>query len=56
MSLTIPPAHKKRIEAELATVPVVPSGKHTLTFEFHYGTGGTLSSMKVKKYSEDEVR
>ena len=56
MSLTIPPAHKKRIEAELASIPVLSSGKHTLTVEFHYGTGGALSSMKIKKYSEDEVR
>jgi len=56
MMLTIPDNKKRRIDQELANIPVLPSGKHTLTFEFHYGTGGTLSSMKVKKFSEDEVR
>ena len=56
MSLTIPSAHKKRIEAELSAIPVLQSGKHSLTFEFNFGTGGTLNSVKIKKYSEDEVR
>ena len=55
MSLIIPPKMLDRIKRELESLPVV-LGKVTLTLEFNCGTGGTLGSLKVKKYSEDEIR
>lgn len=55
MSLTIPPKFLDRIRKELESLPAV-AGKVSLTLEFNCGTGGILGSLKVKKYSEDEMR
>lgn len=55
VSLTIPDTILQRIKYELEHLPKV-TGKVSLTLEFNCGTGGVLSAMKVKKYSEDEIR
>lgn len=55
MSLVISARFMDRIKKELETIPQV-IGKVTLTLEFNCSTGGVLGSLKVKKYSEDEIR
>lgn len=55
MSLSIPTPMLERIKRELENLPAV-MGKVSLTLEFNCGIGGKLSSLKVKKYSEDEIR
>ncbi len=55
MTLSIPPKMLDRIKRELESLPAVV-GKVSLTLEFNCGIGGTLGSLKVKKYSEDEIR
>jgi len=55
MSLIIPQDKLARIQMELATLEEV-IGKVVLTIEFNCSTGGKVNTMKVKKYSEEEVR
>lgn len=53
--LVLPDKIKERIAHELSTVPAV-QGKYVLTIETSCGSGGTLNSVKVKRYTEDEMR
>lgn len=53
--LTIPKYVHERIAEELATLPS-RVGKINLTLEINVGTGNIISSVKVKKYIEDEMR
>lgn len=55
MSLTLPKDLQTRIASELASIPMV-HGKISLTIEANCGPGGTLSSVKFKRFSEDEWR
>ena len=53
--LTLSKLIQERIAKEFATLPSVV-GKIQLTFEFNVGTGPSISSLKVKRYIEDEMR
>lgn len=55
MFLSVPMDIMNRIEKELVTIPSI-HGKVTLTCEFNCGTSGTLSSFKLKTYTEEEIR
>jgi len=54
-TFVLPEKYMKRVLAELSCLPHV-QGKVSLTVEINCGTGGTVSSMKVKRFSEDEER
>lgn len=51
----LPEPFRRRVVAELDTLPLA-QGKATLTIEVNCGTGGSVSSMKVKIITESEVR
>jgi hypothetical protein len=53
--LILPPVALSRITQELETLPSL-HGKISLTIEFNCGPSKTFHSMKVKRYTEDEVR
>lgn len=53
--LSVPTDIMKRIEKEIMTIPSI-HGKITLTCEFNCGMSGTLSSFKLKTYTEEEMR
>lgn len=53
--LILPSIALSRIQQELETLPAL-HGKISLTIEFNCGAGKTFHSMKVKRYTEDEVR
>jgi hypothetical protein len=53
--MLVPTEIKQRIERELGSIQSI-QGKVTLTCEFNFGSGGTLSSFKLKTYTEEEVR
>ncbi len=46
---------QKRIAEELASIPN-RMGKHVVTIEFSSGMGGQLNAVKIKKYSEEDIR
>lgn len=50
-----PDHYRQRVLKELDALPLA-QGKATLTIEVNCGTGGTVSSMKVKTITEFEVR
>lgn len=51
----LPEPFRRRVLKELDDLPLV-QGKATLTIEVNCGTGGSISSMKVKTITESEVR
>lgn len=51
----LPDKYRARVLKELDALPLV-QGKATLTIEVNCGTGGNVSSMKVKTITECEVR
>jgi hypothetical protein len=51
----LPDHYRKRVLKELDALPLA-QGKATLTIEVNCGTGGSISSMKVKTITECEVR
>lgn len=51
----LPAQYRARVLKELDALPLV-QGKATLTIEINCGTGGSISSMKVKTITESEVR
>ena len=55
MNEPVPERFWKRVMREFSVLPVT-QGKVSLTFEMNCGTGGTINSMKVKRYIEDEER
>lgn len=53
----LPSFAQTRIEKELKSIPIFSRpGKVVLTFELGFATGGVLSSLKVKRFIEDEER
>lgn len=52
---TLPERFLKRVVDEFSRIPKV-QGKVSFTFEVNCGTGGTINTMKVKRYYEDEER
>jgi hypothetical protein len=53
--LVLSSAALSRITRELETLPLI-HGKISITIELNCGPGKTLASMKVKRYTEEEVR
>ena len=55
MSLTIPKDVLARIHLELASLPAI-IGKVNLHLEFNCGSGRVIGSVKIKKWTEEEIR
>ena len=51
----LPEKYRKTVLEELDAMPL-SQGKATLTIEVNCGTGGSISSMKLKTITEFEVR
>ncbi len=51
----LPEKFQKRILREVAQLRVLP-GKTNLTFEINGDTSNNVNSIKIKKYTEEEVR
>lgn len=52
---SLPDRFMKRVLREMAAIPKM-QGKLILTFEISCGTGGTINTFKVKRFTEDEER
>lgn len=54
-TVMLPEKYMKRVLQEFSLVPKL-QGKLILTFEISCGTGGTVNTFKVKRFTEDEER